>query len=320
MKKIILVIFWGLISNAIFSQDNYNIGDTIYYKNNSFSYYRTTTFVVLLDKNVNNQANNYLVEKYNLDTEENKVYKESKFTTIGLGELRADGLFTQYYKNGTKFLEGKTNNGQRLENDLWKYYYPNGNLKSEEKLFSKSLRRKVDYPKIVNFWNKDGTQTVIKGNGIYEYENKNGEVEVGTLNDGLKVGLWKATKNGKVIYEETYKKGKFVSGVSFDNKGNKYSYKQIDEEASYKTGGIGVVRQHVVKNFNQNTIAVRGVLEVWFDIDKKGNISNIRVVKQITDNYNSEIVRIVNEMEGWKPACHRGQPVNSLYKLSINFK
>jgi len=323
MRKSFISVIFTFITALIFAQNNVKIGDTLYYQNNKYSYYKTDTFIILEKSNVGNNVNHFFVKKFIYDSITKKNYLESKFTTDGLSDLRSHGIYTEYYRSGQKFLEGETVEGQRTPDDLWTYYYKNGEKKSEEKLYESSILslKKVDYPLVMSFWDKNGVQKVIDGNGVYEFENENGAVIKGNLIDGLRVGDWIATKDEKVIYKETYRKGKFIRGESFDDKGKKYNYKKVNIPASFKTGGVGTVRQYVVSNFDENISGTSGNLVVWFNVDTKGAISNIRIIQPLTNSYNTEVERIIRTMKkGWKPAKLRGKPVDYTYKLSLNFK
>ena len=323
MKRGTLLVALILISTVLKAQINPNIGDTLYYENNKFSYYKTDTFVVLKERNVSDNLNHFLVEKYKFDTILKKTYLESKFTTNGLNELRSHGIYTEFYKEGQKYLEGKTIEGQRNPDDLWTYYYKNGQKRSQEILYGNSILnlKKIDYPLVINFWDENGVQKVTNGNGIYEFKNEDGSLLKGTLKDGFRQGEWIATKNNKVLYKETYKKGKFVRGESFDENGKKYTYKETTVPATYKKSGISTVRDYVVENFNENLNGESGNLVIGFDVSEEGEISNFKIIKPLTRAYNTEVERIIRTMKkGWKPAIIRGKPVSSTYKLSVNFK
>ena len=319
MKKVLITLIIFIKCAPFFAQNDFKVGDTIYYQDNRFSYYKTATFVILKKKNVDNNFNYFNVDKYQFDKDLKKPILESNFTSIGLAELRTQGLYTEFFKNGNKSVEGETIEGKRSDG-IWTYYYENGQKKSEEKIYKNTILKKVDDPLIMSFWDKKGNQIITDGNGTYEFTDENNITLKGTLKEGFRNGTWIATRNDKKVYEEKYKNGKLLKGASWDETGKKYSYKKINIPASFKAGGIGTVRNYVVSNFNENIVGVSGSLTVSFNIDKKGVISNIKIIQPLSASYNNEVERIIKTMQGWKPAELRGQPIDFLYTLSLNFK
>lgn len=81
-------------------------------------------------------------------------------------------------------------------------------------------------------------------------------------------------------------------------------------------------------NFLQNNLqypsrareyGVKGTVWVTFLVDKKGNVSNIQVVRGIGMGCDKEAMRVVRIMPKWIPGKQRGRPVDVLYKLPIKF-
>ena len=61
-------------------------------------------------------------------------------------------------------------------------------------------------------------------------------------------------------------------------------------------------------------------MNVNFVVTKDGNVSNVTVVRGLTQDYNNEVTKILSEMKGWTAAKKRGQSHNSTYSLTLNFK
>ena len=73
------------------------------------------------------------VDKFLMNTKTNSYVLDSQFTTNGLQELRSNGMYTSFHKNGKIASKGETINGRRGDG-MWTYWYENGREKSEEKL------------------------------------------------------------------------------------------------------------------------------------------------------------------------------------------
>ena len=322
MKKIVFTAILGIIAYSGFSQSNtfYKVGDTIYYADNKATYIRTNTFIIIKETNVNKNSNTFKVEKYTVSPKSSKFVLNSKFNTIGLQELRSNGVFTSYHENGKKASEGKTNFGKK-GNGIWTYWYKNGEKRSEERLSKETFFNDKIVNLTINFWDDKGNQTVKNGNGFSEFvSDEDGLTHKGSYKDGLKNGVWTAFNGANKVYEEIYKKGKLVKGTSWDLKKKSYSYKKVFADAYYKREGNSNVRKYVARKFNSNTAGISGNILVSFTVTVEGNVGNVIINRGISQDYNSEVKRVLSEMSGWTPAKKRGQSYESTYSLNLHFK
>ena len=320
MKKLVLISIIGLISYSSFSQSNllYKIGDTLYYSKNRITFLKTNTFVIIKEKSVD--RNSFKVEKFLMNTKTDLYVLDSKFTTNGLQNLISNGVYTSYHKNGEKATQGLTVNG-RIGDGVWTYWYENGEKRSEEKLSKETFFSDKKVSLTINFWDEKGVQTVENGNGFVEYVSKeDGFVHKGSYKDGLKNSLWNGYDGEKKIYEETYKKGRILSGTSWNSEKESFNYKKVFTKAFYKREGSGNVRKYVSRKFNSNSYGTRGSIFVAFLVSKEGDVSDVNIVKGISPDYDSEVKSILSAMSGWTPAKKRGQIMESTYSLSLNFK
>jgi len=322
MKKLVLIAIIGLISCSSFSQSNlfYKVGDTLYYSNNRVTLLKTNTFVIIKETNVARNSNSFKVEKFLMNTKTDLYVLDSKFTTNGLQKLISNGIYTSYHKNGEKSTQGPTVNG-RIGDGVWTYWYENGEKRSEEKLSKETFFSDKKVSLTINFWDENGVQTVENGNGFAQYVSiGDGFVHKGGYKDGLKTSVWTAFDGEIKIYEETYKKGKILSGTSWNTKKESFNYKEVFTKAFYKREGNGNVRKFVSRKFKSNSYGTRGSVFVTFLVSKFGDVSDVNIVRGISPEYNSEVKSILSTMTGWTPAKKRGQIMESTYSLSLNFK
>ena len=97
----------------------------------------------------------------------------------------------------------------------------------------------------------------------------------------------------------------------------------IEQMASFP-GGNRALREFLSKNLKYPKKAeeegVQGRVVCQFELDEKGYISNIKVVKPIHPLLDAEAVRVISIMPRWIPAIQLGEPVKTRYILPITFR
>lgn len=63
-----------------------------------------------------------------------------------------------------------------------------------------------------------------------------------------------------------------------------------------------------------------GAVLCQFVIDKTGQVINVRIVEGVNEDFDLEVIRLLSISPLWKPGQIKGEPVNFMYQLSINFK
>ncbi len=88
-------------------------------------------------------------------------------------------------------------------------------------------------------------------------------------------------------------------------------------------GGQAALTKFLKKNLKYPTIAVengiQGRVYVNFIVDKKGNISEMKILKGVDNSLNQEALRVVQKMPAWEPGEQRGKAVNVSCNIPINF-
>ena len=139
---------------------------------------------------------------------------------------KKEGLFTFYYPNGQIESEGSFVSNYRW--DVWKYYYSDGKIKQELSFHAFGSGEVVSY----NF--PDGTPSVIKGTGFWheEYYDPGPDqivINEGNLKENIKDGIWMCKlPNGQNIFEQHFKKGRFIRRIDFDGNGKRMT--EVHEE------------------------------------------------------------------------------------------
>ena len=91
-------------------------------------------------------------------------------------------------------------------------------------------------------------------------------------------------------------------------------------EATFQGGDLNKFYDYIVKNFDTKTVEKKGQLIFSFTINDKGEVKNIRVVKDLGGTSALEIIRILRASPKWEPAKRGGKPVSIDIKLPMNFK
>src|SRR3989338_1935696 len=99
----------------------------------------------------------------------------------------------------------------------------------------------------------------------------------------------------------------------------------VEENAEYP-GGQAALKKFLQDNMNYPQTAIElnieGKCYLQFVVSKKGNISNVKVMRGVPDcpECDKEAVRVVKAMPDWKPGKNGGKAVNSTFNLPVTFK
>lgn len=65
---------------------------------------------------------------------------------------------------------------------------------------------------------------------------------------------------------------------------------------------------------------MEGKVVCEFVIDKTGKLINVRIIEDLNEDFDLEVVRVLSLSPMWKPGKDKGNPVNVLYRVPIHFK
>ena len=169
-----------------------------------------------------------------------------------------------------------------------------------------------------------GKALAENGNGIwmkYDKDLKN-IIEEGPVVNGKENGEWRGRFNDTVSYSCIYKDGDFISGTSYDNKGNHYSFKNIKVEPEF-LGGMDGLGRFLSKNVRYPQYArnhkIQGRVVITFIIEKDGSVRDIKVSKSMEKSLDDEALRVIKMCPKWSPGYLYGIPVRIQYAVPINF-
>ena len=70
----------------------------------------------------------------------------------------------------------------------------------------------------------------------------------------------------------------------------------------------------IAKEYN-----ITGKVYVQFMVDKKGNVTDVKVVRGVDKSLDKEALRVIRSLPQHKPGLQRGEPAKVIYTIPINF-
>ncbi|MEZ4936032.1 MAG: energy transducer TonB [Crocinitomicaceae bacterium] len=62
---------------------------------------------------------------------------------------------------------------------------------------------------------------------------------------------------------------------------------------------------------------IQGTVYIQFVIEKDGSVSNIRVIRGVSESLDAEAIRVIQMMPKWEPGRQRGKAVRARFTLPI---
>jgi protein TonB len=95
-----------------------------------------------------------------------------------------------------------------------------------------------------------------------------------------------------------------------------------DIEAQFPGGAKGM-KKYLAKNIRYPEIAMelgdQGKVYIQFVVEKDGSISNVRVMRGVSEAIDAESIRVVSAMPKWTPAIHKRKYVRARCRIPINY-
>ncbi|PSR53479.1 hypothetical protein AHMF7605_08045 [Adhaeribacter arboris] len=79
------------------------------------------------------------------------------------------------------------------------------------------------------------------------------------------------------------------------------------------------IRQNLRYPHEASRLGLEGLVVVTFVVDKAGQISDIKVIKDVGGGTAEEAIRVIRSMKPWQPGRQNGQPVSVRFTLPLRF-
>ncbi|HEX8039757.1 MAG TPA: rhomboid family intramembrane serine protease [Chryseosolibacter sp.] len=224
---------------------------------------------------------------------------------------KRDGVFL-YYTDKNKYIEaGRYVDGKRF--GKWQTYHANGKLEAE--IFYNNGRF------VHSMWDSLGNSLVVDGNGRDIRRYPNGVIaQEGEYRYGLKDGYWYGRyANGEMYFEETFNRGRLVSGKSRSPEGETFVY---DESSLYPMpeGGFEKLQQYVKSKPRAVREDELGHVKLSFKVTSRGALADVSIEQSASPRLDAKAKEILLNGPRWLPAREHGhKAVDAEVPLLIEF-
>jgi len=96
----------------------------------------------------------------------------------------------------------------------------------------------------------------------------------------------------------------------------------VENMPEFPGGDLGLMK-YIQKNVKYPAIAkeynITGKVYISFIVDKKGSVTNVKIVRGVDKNLDAEAMRVVKSLPKYKPGKQRGKSVRVMFTIPINF-
>ena len=93
------------------------------------------------------------------------------------------------------------------------------------------------------------------------------------------------------------------------------------EEKPEFPGGMQAMMKYLAENIKYpSEITAQGRAVIQFTVGKDGSISDARIMRSVSPEYDAEALRVVNSMPKWKPGKHHGEAVATKFTVPVIFR
>lgn len=118
-------------------------------------------------------------------------------------------------------------------------------------------------------------------------------------------------------------KGKETSNSDIGDD-NSLPFYSVEESATFNGGNIEDFRNWVQSNITYPEEAlnaqISGKVSVTFVINKKGEVSDVSILRGIHPSIDKETLRVLLNSPKWKPAKQNGTIVKQMFSIPVQFK
>ncbi|MBT5273981.1 MAG: energy transducer TonB [Flavobacteriales bacterium] len=110
--------------------------------------------------------------------------------------------------------------------------------------------------------------------------------------------------------------------IEIEEKDDEEFFMVVENMPEFPGGDLGLMK-YIQKNVKYPAIAkeynITGKVYVSFIVDKKGSVTNVKIVRGVDKNLDAEAMRVVKSLPKYKPGKQRGKSVRVMFTIPINF-
>jgi protein TonB len=100
------------------------------------------------------------------------------------------------------------------------------------------------------------------------------------------------------------------------------NFYEVDQKPEFP-GGEKAMYDYLRKNLEYPVLAretkLEGTVVVRFVIDKEGQVVQVEILRSPSNLFNTEALRVIQNMPAWKPASRHGRKVATYFMLPLKF-
>ena len=139
-----------------------------------------------------------------------------------------------------------------------------------------------------------------------------------TSNGILFINTKEYVKNGKKELVSAVVKAKEPADESAEG-----AFDVVEQMPEFPGGSIELMKflsENVKYPEAASKAGTQGRVVAQFIVEADGSISNVKVLKNVSDEIDAEAVRVIKAMPKWKPGMQKGQPVRVKYTIPVTFR
>lgn len=144
----------------------------------------------------------------------------------------------------------------------------------------------------------------------YDQNNLNGEI----------MTYW---DNGQLKRHELFQSGKSVKGECYNREGESVDFYSFMVMPQFQ-GGISALMDFLSRRVTYPVAMQKSHLEgkvfVGFMVNKEGLVTDVKVLRGVSPEFDEEAIRVAKSMPKWNPGMQDGEKVNVRYTLPIQFR
>ncbi|MEL6986512.1 MAG: TonB family protein [Bacteroidota bacterium] len=232
------------------------------------------------------------------------------YTTTSDKKLQLkNGLYKEFYDDGELILHGHFVNG--LKQGEWIEHGLKGNYKNNKRegLWEAANEYYVHLQKNYSNGKLDGDYIELDslGNKVVHYIYKNDEII-----DTLIESSWTIKNETGEQFEPVEEMPRFYGCEEIGDR-NERQHCATQKLLQYIYGNITYPKDARKKG-------IEGKVLVNFVINKEGKATDIEILRGVCEDFEDLCRNIIDNMPNWIPGKQKGEPVNVIFTLPINFK